>query len=194
MPWAPYCLILPSGVSSNHARFDACASGCASGDDGRTTVDRGSWGLTRDAGFGAGHAPHHARDVRALGGYYDAYAGGRRRSARSSRATASAFEASTSSSPRSRLAAFSWEGRRPAGQPVRPVHAAGEPGGVAAMSVPSGLSDGLPVGLQIMAPALADQLYRVGALQSTAQPDCLIRRGAKPSATARLSAWRATEF
>lgn len=43
-----------------------------------------------------------------------------------------------------------------------PLNLAGHCG----MSVPSGLSadDGLPVGLQIMAPALADdRLYRVGA-------------------------------
>jgi len=40
------------------------------------------------------------------------------------------------------------------------------------MSVPSGLSDedGLPVGLQIMAPALADdRLYRVGAAYEAAR-------------------------
>ena len=44
--------------------------------------------------------------------------------------------------------------------------------GNAAMSVPSGLSDedGLPVGLQIMAPALADdRLYRVGAAYEAAR-------------------------
>jgi aspartyl-tRNA(Asn)/glutamyl-tRNA(Gln) amidotransferase subunit A len=46
--------------------------------------------------------------------------------------------------------------------------------GNAAMSVPSGLSDedGLPVGLQIMAPALADdRLYRVGAAYEVARDD-----------------------
>ena len=40
------------------------------------------------------------------------------------------------------------------------------------MSLPCGLSpeDGLPVGLQIMAPALADdRLYRVGAAVETAR-------------------------
>ncbi|SIM65280.1 glutamyl-tRNA(Gln) amidotransferase subunit A [Mycobacteroides abscessus subsp. abscessus] len=55
-----------------------------------------------------------------------------------------------------------------------PLNLAGHCG----MSVPSGLSadDGLPVGLQIMAPALADdRLYRVGAAYETA-------RGALPAA------------
>jgi aspartyl-tRNA(Asn)/glutamyl-tRNA(Gln) amidotransferase subunit A len=41
-----------------------------------------------------------------------------------------------------------------------PASLAGSP----AISVPSGLADGLPVGLQIMAPALADErCFRVGA-------------------------------
>ena len=36
--------------------------------------------------------------------------------------------------------------------------------GLPALSVPCGLSEGLPVGLQVMAPALADDLiYRVAA-------------------------------
>ena len=65
------------------------------------------------------------------------------------------------------------EGRRPARDvPVRPVHAAAEPGRARGMSVPSGLSpdDSLPVGLQIMAPALADdRLYRVGAAYEAAR-------------------------
>ena len=55
-----------------------------------------------------------------------------------------------------------------------PLNLAGHCG----MSVPSGLSpdDNLPVGLQIMAPALADdRLYRVGAAYEAA-------RGALPSA------------
>ena len=42
--------------------------------------------------------------------------------------------------------------------------------GVPAISVPCGLSEGLPVGLQIMAPALADdRCYRVAAALEAAQ-------------------------
>jgi aspartyl-tRNA(Asn)/glutamyl-tRNA(Gln) amidotransferase subunit A len=42
--------------------------------------------------------------------------------------------------------------------------------GVPAISVPVGLSDGLPVGFQIMAPALADdRCYRVAAALEAAQ-------------------------
>jgi aspartyl-tRNA(Asn)/glutamyl-tRNA(Gln) amidotransferase subunit A len=41
-----------------------------------------------------------------------------------------------------------------------PANLAGVPG----ISVPSGLADGLPAGIQVLAPALADdRLYRVGA-------------------------------
>ncbi|WP_277051192.1 amidase family protein, partial [Ruania albidiflava] len=41
-----------------------------------------------------------------------------------------------------------------------PANLAGVPG----LSLPNGLSDGLPVGFQILAPARADErLYRVGA-------------------------------
>ncbi len=45
-----------------------------------------------------------------------------------------------------------------------PANLAGIPG----MSLPAGLSDGLPVGLQILAPQQADdRLYRVGAALET---------------------------
>jgi aspartyl-tRNA(Asn)/glutamyl-tRNA(Gln) amidotransferase subunit A len=49
-----------------------------------------------------------------------------------------------------------------------PASLAGNP----AISVPCGLADGLPVGFQIMAPALADdRCYRVAAALEAAQDD-----------------------
>jgi aspartyl-tRNA(Asn)/glutamyl-tRNA(Gln) amidotransferase subunit A len=61
---------------------------------------------------------------------------------------------------------------------------------VPAISVPAGLSEGLPVGFQIMAPALADdRCYRVAAALEAAQDDArghrlldeLTRRAAQPA-------------
>jgi aspartyl-tRNA(Asn)/glutamyl-tRNA(Gln) amidotransferase subunit A len=52
--------------------------------------------------------------------------------------------------------------------------------GLPAISVPCGLSDGLPVGFQIMAPALADdRCYRVAAALEAAQGGPLIDRLAR---------------
>ena len=54
--------------------------------------------------------------------------------------------------------------------------------GNASMSLPCGLSEGLPVGLQIVAPPLADdRLYRVGAALEAALDE---RRGAPLLASA----------
>ena len=66
--------------------------------------------------------------------------------------------------------------------------------GLPAISVPCGLSDGLPVGFQIMAPALADdRCYQVAAALEAAQDaargsrflDQLVRRDTAPVGGAR---------
>ncbi|NDK91349.1 Asp-tRNA(Asn)/Glu-tRNA(Gln) amidotransferase subunit GatA [Gordonia desulfuricans] len=172
-----YYLILPSEVSSNLARFDAMRYGLRVGDDGSHSADE-VMALTREAGFGPEVKRRIMIGTYALSsGYYDAYYG-QAQKVRTliARDFAAAFAGvDVLVSPTTPTTAF------PLGEKVDdplamylfdlctlPVNLAG----VAAMSVPSGLSadDGLPVGLQIMAPALADdRLYRVGAAYEAAR-------------------------
>lgn len=170
-----YYLILPSEVSSNLARFDAMRYGLRVGDDGSHSADE-VMALTRDAGFGAEVKRRIMIGTYALSaGYYDAYYG-QAQKVRTliARDFASAFESvDVLVSPVTPTTAFKLGEK--VDDPLAmylfdlctlPVNLAG----VAAMSVPSGLSDGLPVGLQIMAPALADdRLYRVGAAYESAR-------------------------
>jgi aspartyl-tRNA(Asn)/glutamyl-tRNA(Gln) amidotransferase subunit A len=172
-----YYLILPSEVSSNLARFDAMRYGLRVGDDGHHSAEE-VMALTREAGFGPEVKRRIMIGTYALSaGYYDAYYG-QAQKVRTliARDFTAAFESvDVLVSPTTPTTAF------PIGEKVDdplamylfdlctlPVNLAG----VAAMSVPSGLSadDGLPVGLQIMAPALADdRLYRVGAAYEAAR-------------------------
>ncbi|MFT4126747.1 MAG: Asp-tRNA(Asn)/Glu-tRNA(Gln) amidotransferase subunit GatA [Gordonia sp. (in: high G+C Gram-positive bacteria)] len=172
-----YYLILPSEVSSNLARFDAMRYGLRVGDDGRHSAEE-VMALTREAGFGPEVKRRIMIGTYALSsGYYDAYYG-QAQKVRTliARDFAAAFaDVDVLVSPTTPTTAF------PIGEKVDdplamylfdlctlPVNLAG----VAAMSVPSGLSadDSLPVGLQIMAPALADdRLYRVGAAYEAAR-------------------------
>jgi aspartyl-tRNA(Asn)/glutamyl-tRNA(Gln) amidotransferase subunit A len=183
-----YYLIAPSECSSNLARFDAMRYGLRVGDDGARSAEE-VMSLTRDAGFGPEVKRRIMLGTYALSsGYYDAYYG-QAQKVRTliSRDFAAAFErVDVLVSPTTPTTAF------PIGERVDdpmamyladlctiPANLAGN----AAMSVPSGLSDedGLPVGLQIMAPTLADdRLYRVGAAyeiaRDTAQGGALIDR------------------
>ncbi|MET9201463.1 Asp-tRNA(Asn)/Glu-tRNA(Gln) amidotransferase subunit GatA [Gordonia sp. NPDC003585] len=172
-----YYLILPSEVSSNLARFDAMRYGLRVGDDGSHSAEE-VMAMTRDQGFGPEVKRRIMIGTYALSsGYYDAYYG-QAQKVRTliSRDFASAFEkVDVLVSPTTPTTAF------PLGEKVDdplamylfdlctlPVNLAG----IGAMSVPSGLSadDGLPVGLQIMAPALADdRLYRIGASYEAAR-------------------------
>jgi len=165
---AAYYLIAPSECSSNLARFDAVRYGLRVGDDGSRSLEDVT-SLTRGAGFGPEVKRRIIIGTYALSsGYYDAYYG-QAQKVRTliSRDFGAAFErADVLVSPSTPVVAF---GIGEVADPLTmyrndlctlPASLAGTP----AISVPAGLSDGLPVGLQIMAPAMADdRCYRVAA-------------------------------
>jgi aspartyl-tRNA(Asn)/glutamyl-tRNA(Gln) amidotransferase subunit A len=170
---AAYYLILPSEASSNLARFDAMRYGLRVYPDGvpDPTAEQ-VMAATREAGFGDEVKRRIILGTYALSsGYYDAYYGSAQKvRTLIQRDFAAAFEeADVLVSPTAPTTAF------PIGAKIDdplamylndvatiPANLAGLPG----MSLPSGLAeeDGLPTGLQILAPAGADdRLYRVGA-------------------------------
>jgi len=166
-----YYLILPSEVSSNLARFDAMRYGLRVGDDGSHSAEE-VMALTRAAGFGPEVKRRIMIGTYALSaGYYDAYYN-QAQKVRTliARDLDTAYQSvDVLVSPATPTTAFRLGEK--VDDPLAmylfdlctlPLNLAGHCG----MSVPSGLSpdDNLPVGLQIMAPALADdRLYRVGA-------------------------------
>ncbi|KUI32132.1 aspartyl/glutamyl-tRNA amidotransferase subunit A [Mycobacterium sp. IS-1742] len=174
---AAYYLILPSEVSSNLARFDAMRFGLRVGDDGTRSAEE-VMALTRAAGFGPEVKRRIMIGTYALSaGYYDAYYNQAQkvRTLIAGDLDAAYEKVDVLVTPTTPSTAF------PIGEKVDdplamylfdlctlPLNLAGHCG----MSVPSGLSpdDNLPVGLQIMAPALADdRLYRVGAAYEAAR-------------------------
>ncbi|MGP3968630.1 Asp-tRNA(Asn)/Glu-tRNA(Gln) amidotransferase subunit GatA [Streptomyces sp. 6N223] len=168
---AAYYLIAPSECSSNLARFDAMRYGLRVGDDGTRSAEEVT-SLTREAGFGAEVKRRIMLGTYALSaGYYDAYYGSAQKvRTLISRDFDSAFErVDVLVSPTTPTTAFPLGERvdDPMAMYLADLCTIPSPlAGNAAMSVPCGLApeDGLPVGLQIIAPALADdRLYRVGA-------------------------------
>ncbi|MDX6199896.1 MAG: aspartyl-tRNA(Asn)/glutamyl-tRNA(Gln) amidotransferase subunit [Actinomycetota bacterium] len=171
-----YYLIAPSEASSNLARFDSVRYGLRVGDDGDRSLEE-VMSLTRAQGFGAEVKRRIILGTYALSsGYYDAYYG-QAQKVRSliTRDFTDAFAvADVLVSPAAPTVAF------PLGEKLSdplamyrqdlatiPSNLYGGP----AMSLPCGLSDGLPVGLQIMAPTMRDELlYRVGAAFEAAMP------------------------
>jgi aspartyl-tRNA(Asn)/glutamyl-tRNA(Gln) amidotransferase subunit A len=169
-----YYLIAPSECSSNLARFDAVRYGLRTGDDGMHGLEE-VMSLTRDAGFGPEVKRRIILGTYALSsGYYDAYYG-QAQKVRTliSQDFAAAYEqVDVLVSPTSPFVAFSL-GERVADPMAMYVNdlctLPASLAGVPAISVPCGLSTSdsptpLPVGLQIMAPTLADdRCYRVAA-------------------------------
>ena len=167
---AAYYLILPSEASSNLARFDGIRYGQRVGDDGTRSVEE-VMSLTREAGFGAEVKRRIMLGTYALSsGYYDAYYGSAQKvRTLIQRDFAAAFaQVDVLVSPTAPTTAFRLGEKLddPLAMYLNdvatiPVNLAGN----AAMSLPVGLApeDGLPVGMQIIAPAMADdRLYRVG--------------------------------
>jgi aspartyl-tRNA(Asn)/glutamyl-tRNA(Gln) amidotransferase subunit A len=174
-----YYLIAPSEASSNLARFDAMRYGLR--------VDGGAIGelsaeqvmsLTREAGFGPEVKRRIILGTYALSaGYYDAYYGSAQKvRTLISRDFSAAFEqVDVLVAPTTPTTAFKIGERidDPLAMYLNdlctiPSNLAGN----AALSVPAGLAaeDGLPVGLQVMAPALADErMYRVAAAYEVAR-------------------------
>ncbi|QWZ08995.1 Asp-tRNA(Asn)/Glu-tRNA(Gln) amidotransferase subunit GatA [Nocardioides panacis] len=174
---AAYYLILPAEASSNLAKFDAMRYGLRvlpEGVDSPSAED--VMRATRDRGFGDEVKRRIIIGTYALSsGYYDAYYG----QAQKVRTLISRdFEAAFGSadvllSPTAPTTAFKLGEKLD--DPVAmylndlatiPANLAGVPG----ISVPSGLADedGLPTGVQVLAPAMADdRVYRVGAALET---------------------------
>ncbi|CAB4587930.1 MAG: Asp-tRNA(Asn)/Glu-tRNA(Gln) amidotransferase subunit GatA [Actinobacteria bacterium] len=168
---AAYYLIAPSECSSNLARFDAMRYGLRTGDvDGASAES--VMNSTRESGFGREVKRRIILGTYALSsGYYDAYYG----SAQKIRTLIiedykKAFtQADVLVSPTSPITAFKIGEKSEdpiamylADVATIPVNLAG----ICGMSLPAGLADedNLPVGFQIMAPAMQDQrLYQVGA-------------------------------
>jgi aspartyl-tRNA(Asn)/glutamyl-tRNA(Gln) amidotransferase subunit A len=168
---AAYYLIAPSECSSNLARFDAMRYGLRTGDVNGASAEA-VMAATRDAGFGREVKRRIILGTYALSsGYYDAYYG----SAQKIRTLiiedyAKAFaRADVLVSPTAPTTAYKIGEK--VDDPMAmylgdvatiPVNLAG----ICGMSLPAGLAeeDNLPVGFQIMAPAMQDQrLYQAGA-------------------------------
>jgi aspartyl-tRNA(Asn)/glutamyl-tRNA(Gln) amidotransferase subunit A len=173
---ATYYLILPAEASSNLAKFDAMRYGLRVVPEGSTPEFRPSaedvMRATRDAGFGDEVKRRIILGTYALSsGYYDAYYG-QAQKVRTliTRDFDAAFgQADVLVSPTAPTTAFKLGEKLddPLAMYLNdlatiPANLSGVPG----ISVPSGLADedGLPTGVQILAPTMADdRVYRVGA-------------------------------
>ena len=168
-----YYLIAPAEASSNLARFDGVRYGLRV----NAADTNAMYGATRAAGFGDEVKRRIMLGTYALSaGYYDAYYG---KALKVRRLIAQDFEKAYASvdvilTPTSPVVAFKFGDK--VDDPMSmylcdiytiPTNLAGHPG----MSVPFGTgAHGLPVGIQVLAPALGEEaMFRVGgALESAA--------------------------
>lgn len=166
-----YYLIMPSEVSSNLAKYDAMRFGLRVGDNGQHSAEE-VMKLSRGAGFGLEAKRRIIIGTYALSaGYYDAYYGSAQKVRRLiSQDFDRAFQqVDVLISPTTPYTA--WKLGEKVTNPIAmykadlctiPSNMAGNASG----SFPIGCAaeDGMPVGFQVMAPALADdRVYRVGA-------------------------------
>ncbi|MFS3127944.1 Asp-tRNA(Asn)/Glu-tRNA(Gln) amidotransferase subunit GatA [Nocardioides sp. Bht2] len=170
---AAYYVIMPCEASSNLAKFDAMRYGLRVLPEGVATPSAEEvMRASRDAGFGDEVKRRIILGTYALSsGYYDAYYGQAQkvRTLIQRDFDAAFADVDVLVSPTSPVTAFALGEKLD--DPIAmylndlatiPANLAGVPG----ISVPAGVAaeDGLPVGFQILAPALADdRLYRVGA-------------------------------
>jgi aspartyl-tRNA(Asn)/glutamyl-tRNA(Gln) amidotransferase subunit A len=176
---ATYYLILPAEASSNLAKFDAMRYGLRVVPEGSPSAEE-VMRATRDAGFGDEVKRRIILGTYALSsGYYDAYYG-QAQKVRTliTRDFETAFgQVDVLVSPTAPTTAFRLGEKLddPLAMYLNdlatiPANLAGVPG----ISVPAGLAeeDGLPVGVQVLAPAMADdRVYRVGAALETLLTD-----------------------
>ena len=168
---AAYYLILPAEASSNLAKFDSVRFGLRVTPEGNPTIER-VMAATREAGFGPEVKRRIILGTYALSsGYYDAYYGSAQKvRTLIQRDFAKAFEvADVLVSPTAPTTAFKLGEK--VSDPIAmylndiatiPANLAGVPG----ISLPIGVApeDGLPVGIQFLAPAMEDaRLYQVGS-------------------------------
>jgi aspartyl-tRNA(Asn)/glutamyl-tRNA(Gln) amidotransferase subunit A len=170
---AAYYLILPSEASSNLAKFDAMRYGLRVTPDGVADPSAEQvMAASRAAAFGTEVKRRIILGTYALSsGYYDAYYGSAQKvRTLITRDFLAAFEqVDVLVSPTAPTTAFRFGDKvhDPMAMYLNdiatiPANLAGVPG----MSVPSGLADedGLPAGIQVLAPAMADdRLYTVGS-------------------------------
>jgi aspartyl-tRNA(Asn)/glutamyl-tRNA(Gln) amidotransferase subunit A len=178
---ACYYLIAPSEASSNLARFDGVRYGLrVEGDDGvRVMYDR-----TRDAGFGDEPKRRIMLGTYALSaGYYEAYYGQAQkvRTVIADEHAAAFDDFDVLVSPTSPTVAFKLgeKAENPLAMYLSdvltiPSNMAGLPG----LSIPCGLSEGLPVGFQLIGPQFSENtLFHVGhALEKAIGFDFVPRR------------------